>query len=93
MIEIRYSDGRKDRIYTGEPRDIRELCMCNIECLAKIALADTDKHIKALGGEEVLMELMERYEVLAQKMYAWEKIYEVDRTRTAMVMGDGSIGD
>lgn len=38
-----------------------ELCHANIESLLQIALFDSDEHIKELGGEKTMLELMNGY--------------------------------
>lgn len=73
--------GEVTRRYTCEPRYIRELCFANMECLLQIALADSDEHIKRLGGEELLIDLMFKYEKLACKMQKWERRHERERKR------------
>lgn len=59
--------------YDCRPRQLRELCMANIESLLRIALLDPDEHIANMGGEDHLITLMEKYERLAEKMLAWER--------------------
>ena len=64
------------RHYECTPRQMRELCFANIVCLLHIALADSDEHIRQLGGEQTLLDLMNGYEELAKKFLAWEEILE-----------------
>lgn len=49
-----------------------ELCFANIECLLHIALADSDEHIRELGGEQELLNLMNGYLDLAYKLRLWK---------------------
>lgn len=49
-----------------------ELCFANLECLLRIALADTDEHIEKLGGEAHLLELMNGYLDLAERLAAYQ---------------------
>jgi hypothetical protein len=49
-----------------------ELCFANLECLLRIALADTDEHIEKLGGEAHLLELMNGYLNLAERLAAYQ---------------------
>ena len=58
--------GEPTRTYKCDPKTQIELCFANIECLLHIALADSDKHIRELGGEETLLNLMFGYERLAE---------------------------
>lgn len=59
------------RHYECTPRASIELCFANLECLLHIALADSDEHIRELGGEQELLNLMNRYIDLAQKLKEW----------------------
>lgn len=63
--------GTINRTYICTPRQQIELCFANIECLLHIALADPDEHIKQLGGERELLELMNGYMDLAERMKEW----------------------
>ena len=85
MISWNYKgkDGTiRKREYECTPRRQIELCFANIECLLRIALADSDEHIRKLGGEETLLKLMFGYEKLAEKMLMWEdmrgKMYDTE---------------
>ena len=44
--------------------------MANIECLLRIALADSDEHIRQLGGEQELLNLMNGYYDLMERFKA-----------------------
>ena len=72
MIDFKEKNGRV-RHYECTARACIELCFANIECLSKIALADSDQHIKELGGEQKLLDLMNGYFNLAEKLAAWDK--------------------
>ena len=58
----------KKRHYDCTIKACYELCMANIECLLKIALADSDEHISKLGGESHLLTLMNGYLQLANDL-------------------------
>lgn len=73
MIQTRRKDGTILRKYECTPDTEIELCFANIECLLHIALFDSDEHIRELGGEEELLNLMERYERFARKIRRWKK--------------------
>ena len=77
MISLNYKgkDGTiRKREYECTPRRQIELCFANIECLLRITLADSDEHIRKLGGEETLLKLMFGYEELAEMMLMWEDV-------------------
>lgn len=64
---------------TGEKREyscrfdvLSALALANVECLMHIALADPDEHIEAMGGEDKLLELMNKY------LNLYERIIELD---------------
>lgn len=59
---------RPTRQYMCSQRACIELCMANLECLLHIALADSDEHIRQLGGESKLLELMNGYLDLAERL-------------------------
>lgn len=59
------------RIYKCEPQAEIELCFANLECLLHIALADSDEHIRQLGGEQELLNLMNGYLDLAERLKKW----------------------
>lgn len=79
MISIVDRTERKlKREYACTPEREIELCFANIECLLEIALLDSDEHIRELGGEQELLELMNRYVDLANRIRAFgEKEGEV----------------
>jgi hypothetical protein len=73
MIILREKEtGEIERQYECTPEASIELCFANIECLLHIALADPDDHIRELGGESELLNLMNRYMSLAQCLRDWE---------------------
>lgn len=62
MIEVKhYGSGERVRTYKCTPERQIELAYANIECLLTIALLDSDEHIKEMGGEQELLDLMNRY--------------------------------
>ena len=67
MIDLIDCKG-KERHYDCTIRTCYELCIANIECLLKIALADSDEHISKLGGENNLLTLMNGYLQLANDL-------------------------
>lgn len=72
MINLRDNKtGEITRHYECTVREEIELCFANIECLLHIALADSDEHIRELGGEQELLNLMNGYLDLAYKLRLW----------------------
>ena len=66
MIEVKhYGSGERVRKYDCTPKKEIELCFANVECLLNIALLDSDEHIRELGGEQELLNLMNGYIDLA----------------------------
>ena len=62
MIVLRNKNTNEvSREYQCTKKTLVELCLANVECLLHIALADSDKHIRKLGGEAHLLELMNGY--------------------------------
>lgn len=61
MIVVKHPNNTVERVYECTPKQEIELCFANIECLLNIALYDTDEHIRQLGGEQELINLMNRY--------------------------------
>ena len=74
MITLNNEKTGEVREYTCDFRALKELALANVECLMHIALADPDEHIEAMGGEEKLLELMNRYVNL------YERIEELELT-------------
>ena len=69
MIEVKhYGSGERVRTYMCTPKREIELCLANIECLLNIALLDSDDHIRELGGEQELLNLMNGYLDLAYRL-------------------------
>lgn len=60
------------RRYECTPKAEIELCFANLECLLHIALADSDEHIRQLGGEQELLNLMNGYLDLAERLKKWD---------------------
>ena len=74
MIDVKhYGSGEKIRTYQCTTKAAIELCFANIECLLNIALLDSDEHIRELGGEQELLNLMNRYFNLACRFKDWER--------------------
>ena len=68
MIEVKhYGSGERTRIYECTSKREIELCLANIECLLNIALLDSDEHIRKMGGEQELLNLMNGYLDLAYR--------------------------
>lgn len=68
MIEVKhYGSGERIRVYECTPKREIELCLANIECLLNIALLDSDEHIREMGGEQELLNLMNGYLNLAYR--------------------------
>ena len=68
MNEVKhYGSGERTRIYECTPKREIELCLANIECLLNIALLDSDEHIRKMGGEQELLNLMNGYLDLAYR--------------------------
>ena len=74
MITLTNDETGEVREYTCDFRALKELALANVECLMHIALADPDEHIEAMGGEEKLLDLMNRYVNL------YERIGELELT-------------
>ena len=69
MVDLRdKKTGEITRTYKCTPDVCTEYCYANIECLLQIALADSDKHIKELGGERELLVLMNGYLDLVERL-------------------------
>lgn len=66
------TDGKLKREYECTPDRNIELCFANIECLLEIALLDSDEHIRQLGGEQGLLDLMNGYVNLAYRLRNWK---------------------
>ena len=66
MIEVKHY-GNVERTYECTQKREIELCLANIECLLNIALLDSDEHIKEMGGEQELLNLMNGYLDLAYR--------------------------
>ena len=74
MIKTENERTGEVREYTCEFRVLKILALANVECLMHIALADPDEHIEAMGGEDKLLDLMNRYVNL------YERIGELELT-------------
>lgn len=61
-------DGTVARHYECTVSHCVNLCMANIECLLRIALMDSDEHIRQLGGEKELLNLMNGYVDLMRRL-------------------------
>lgn len=72
MIRLKHYNGKITREYKCDTKTQIELCFANMECLLHIALADSDKHIRELGGEQELLNLMNGYLTLAERLREWE---------------------
>ena len=69
MIEVKhYGSGERVRTYECTPERQIELAYANIECLLRIALLDSDEHIKEMGGERELLSLMNGYMDLIDRL-------------------------
>ena len=77
MVKVDQKDGLfcvKTLEYDCDADTQIELCFANIESLLKIALGDSDEHIKSLGGEQELLNLMNGYLDLAERLKAWKSV-------------------
>lgn len=75
MINLRNKEtGEISQHYECTTKACLELCFANIECLLHIALADSDEHIRELGGEDHLLELMNGYINLAHRIRNWNNL-------------------
>lgn len=70
MINVVHENNKIERTYECTSKRLIELCLANIESLQTIALIDSDEHIKKLGGERELLNLMNGYLDLAFKLTA-----------------------
>ena len=74
MIDLRNKETNKiTHHYECTTEACVELCFANIACLLHIALADSDAHIKALGGEQELLNLMNGYLDFASRLEKYNK--------------------
>ena len=74
MITLNNEKTGEVREYTCDFRALKELALANVECLMHIALADPDEHIEAMGGEEKMLDLMNKY------INLYERIEELELT-------------
>jgi len=74
MITLNNEKTGEVREYTCDFRALKELSLANVECLMHIALADPDEHIEAMGGEEKMLDLMNKY------INLYERIEELELT-------------
>lgn len=72
MLTLRNKSNEVTKIYKCEIQAEIELCFANLECLLHIALADSDEHIRQLGGEQELLNLMNGYLDLAERLKKWD---------------------
>lgn len=80
MLKLRNKDGDVKRVYECTFEASMELCMANIECLLKIALADPDEHIEQMGGEAHLLELMNGYLELYDNLKVRKMLTELEES-------------
>lgn len=78
MLKLRNKDGDVKRVYECTFEASMELCMANIECLLKIALADSDEHIERMGGEAHLLDLMNGYLELYDNLKVRKMLTELE---------------
>lgn len=81
MITLNNEKTGEVREYTCDFRALKELALANVECLLHIALADPDEHIEAMGGEEKLLDLMNKYVNL------YERLGELELTERLQIGG------
>lgn len=81
MITLTNDETGEVREYICDFRALKELALANVECLMHIALADPDEHIEAMGGEEELLDLMNGYVNL------YERIGELELTERLETVG------
>lgn len=81
MITLNNEKTGEVREYTCDFRALKELTLANVECLLHIALADPDEHIEAMGGEEKLLDLMNKYVNL------YERLEELELTERLQIGG------
>ena len=84
MIDLRSKKTNEvTRHYECTTKACLELCFANIECLLHIALADSDEHIREMGGERELLELMNGYINLAHRIRNWNNTqYQESKEQT-----------
>lgn len=66
--------GETEREYSCRFDVLGDLALANAECLMHIALGDPDEHIEAMGGEDKLLDLMNKY------LNLYERIRELELT-------------
>lgn len=80
MITLNNKKTGEVREYTCDFRALKELALANVECLMHIALADPDEHIEAMGGERRLLDLMNMYVNLYERLRELELTARLEKT-------------
>lgn len=88
MITLNNEKTGEAREYTCDFLVLKELALANVECLMHIALADPDEHIEAMGGEEKLLDLMNRYVNLYERIGELELTERLEKTGTGEIEED-----
>lgn len=73
--------GETERQYSCRFDVLGALALANVECLMHIALGDPDEHIEAMGGEDKLLDLMNKYLNLYERIMELEVAYGRERLR------------
>lgn len=80
MNLISKETGKVTQHYECTVKENLELCFANLESLLHIALADSDEHIRQMGGEVHLLGLMNGYLDLAERLVAYKGKYPGENT-------------
>lgn len=81
MIILTNKDTDEKREYSCRFDVLGEFALANVECLMHIALGDPDEHIEAMGGEDKLLDLMNKYLNLYERIMELEATYVSERPR------------
>ena len=81
MIIMTNNDTGAKREYSCRFDVLGEFALANVECLMHIALGDPDEHIEAMGGEDKLLDLMNKYLNLYERIMELEVTYVSERPR------------
>lgn len=92
MITLNNEKTGEVREYTCDFRALKELALANVECLMHIALADPDEHIEAMGGERRLLDLMNMYVNLYERLRELELTTRLEKTGTGEIEEDDHEG-
>lgn len=85
MITLNNEKTGEVREYTCDFLALKELALANVECLMHIALAE---HIEAMGGERRLLDLMNLYVNLYERLRELELTARLEKNRNGRNRGE-----